>query len=76
MQEELDTLRSKEREERRNGSDKSFIQAAYFYINIGEWRRAADLISEKNSKSVGFRLVKCWMDFLNPETQGLEPLEQ
>lgn len=65
-------LRSKEREERRNGSDKAFIQAIYFYINIGEWRRAADLIGEKNSKTVAFRLVKNWMDFLNPETQGYE----
>jgi hypothetical protein len=61
IQEELEALRSKEREERRNGSDKAFIQAAYFYINVGEWRRAADLISEKNSKSVGFRLAKAWM---------------
>lgn len=43
--EELDALKAKEREERRLGSDKAFVQAAYFYMFIGEWRRSEDLLN-------------------------------
>ena len=39
---------------------------------MGEWRKATDIITEKKSKTMAVRLAKCWLEFLNPETQQVQ----
>lgn len=52
-------------DERKSGADKAFVQAIYFYSLIKEFRRAADLLEEKDNGSPLYSLAKVWYKLWN-----------
>ena len=40
---------------------------------IGEWRRAEDLLEEKDSKSPAFALAKVWHTYFSQESEEFKP---
>ena len=62
---ELSNLRSREREERRNGADKAFVQAIYFFCLVKEFKKASDLLEEKDNGSPLYAIAKIWYKIWN-----------
>ena len=73
--EELSNLRNREREERRNGADKAFVQAIYFFCQLKEFRKAADLLEEKYNGSVLYSVARIWYRLSNMEEEDKNKLE-
>lgn len=65
-QEEIDNLRSREREERRNAADRAIAHAIYFFTFVGETRKATDLIEEKGT-SANIGAAAAWTYILSQE---------
>jgi tetratricopeptide repeat protein 21B len=66
--EAVESLRQKERDERKVASDKAVALAVHFYVQVDEPRRAKDLLDEKASQGLQFRLASAFYAF----SQGLE----
>lgn len=54
-------------EERKSGADKAFVQAIYFLCLVKEFRKAADLLEEKDNGSPLYSLAKVWCKLWNIE---------